>query len=61
MPDQVIFLLLFICMILGITIFTLFAGLIGYLFGTVLYNLVRMIAGLIKREKRNGKKSVFTS
>lgn len=61
MPDQVIFLLLFVCMILGITIFTLFAGLIGYLFGTVLYNLVRMIAGLIKRGKRNGKKSVFTS
>lgn len=61
MPDQVIFLLLFICMILGITIFTLFAGLIGYLFSTVLYNLVRMIAGLIKRGKRNGEKSVFTS
>lgn len=62
MPDQVIFLLLFVCMTLGITIFTLFAGLIGYLFGTVLYNLVRMIAGLIKRgNKRNGKKSVFTS
>lgn len=62
MTDEMIFLLFYICMILGITILVLSIGMIGYLSCTVLYNVVRMIAGLIKRgNKRNGKKSMFTS
>lgn len=62
MTDEAIFLLLYICMILGITIFALFGGMIVYLSGTVLYNLGCIIAGLIRKVgKHHGKKSVYTS